>query len=374
MDAGRGRADGIAVQLCRSRSAGRQGVILSRTIRGLVNEALAALSGEFSAMYARRGRPSIPPRSCCARCCCRRSYSIRSEQAADRNDWSSTCCFAGSSGSAWMTRPGTTRRFPRTATACWRGEIAAKFMTAVLDRPRAEASASTDHFSVDGTLVEAWALMKASSRKMDRTNLRSLMAAAMQKPISTDRSARTRRTLRRRTRTPSCTARAQGKEAKLSLHGSRPDGKPQRPGGRRLPDRSQRPRGAYRGAAHDRAARRPADADHARRRQGLRHAGFRQIELRLDERHAACGAEHEWADLGHRRSHDPSCRLRRKPAHSQADRGGLGCGQDGGGAGENEVPRSRTGRLGLRLRRSRIQPRGCPSFWRPHERHYEAAA
>jgi hypothetical protein len=39
-----------------------------RTIHDLVNEAQAALSGEFSAMYSRMGRPSIRPRSSCARC------------------------------------------------------------------------------------------------------------------------------------------------------------------------------------------------------------------------------------------------------------------------------------------------------------------
>ena len=50
----------------------------------------------------------------------------------------------------------------------------------------------------------------------------------------------------------------------------------QRPRRRRLPYRGQRPRRADRGAAHDRAARRPAEADHARRRQGLRRRGLRQ--------------------------------------------------------------------------------------------------
>ena len=43
-----------------------------RAIRGLVNEALVALEHEFSGLYAPIGRPSISPRSCCERCCCRR--------------------------------------------------------------------------------------------------------------------------------------------------------------------------------------------------------------------------------------------------------------------------------------------------------------
>ena len=50
-----------------------------RTIRGVVNEALASLSSEFSALYALMGRPRFRPRSCCGRCCCR--CSIRSARS-----------------------------------------------------------------------------------------------------------------------------------------------------------------------------------------------------------------------------------------------------------------------------------------------------
>ena len=59
MDAGRGRAVGVAVLLRRSGSAGRQDHPL-RAIRAIVNEALAALSGEFAALYAPDG-PALDP-------------------------------------------------------------------------------------------------------------------------------------------------------------------------------------------------------------------------------------------------------------------------------------------------------------------------
>ena len=92
-----------------------------RTIRGLVNEALAALSGEFSAMYARLGRPSIPPEKLLRAMLLQAFYSIRSErQLMERLEFD--LLFRWFVGMAWMTRPGTTRRFPRTATACWRGK------------------------------------------------------------------------------------------------------------------------------------------------------------------------------------------------------------------------------------------------------------
>jgi transposase len=51
-----------------------------RTIRGIVNEALAALSGEFSALYARIGRPSIPPEKLLRAMLLQAFYSIRSER------------------------------------------------------------------------------------------------------------------------------------------------------------------------------------------------------------------------------------------------------------------------------------------------------
>ena len=79
MDAGRGRAVGVAVSYVDLEArVGKDHPL--RTIRCIVNEALAALSGEFSALYARMGRPSIPQRSFCGRCCCRRS--IRGDESA----------------------------------------------------------------------------------------------------------------------------------------------------------------------------------------------------------------------------------------------------------------------------------------------------
>jgi transposase len=54
-----------------------------RAIRGIVNEALAALSGEFSALYSRGGRPSIPPEKLLRALLLQAFYSIRSGAAVD---------------------------------------------------------------------------------------------------------------------------------------------------------------------------------------------------------------------------------------------------------------------------------------------------
>lgn len=62
-----------------------------------------------------------------------------------------------------MMRSGTIRCSRRTATL--EGDIAAKFLAAVLAQPEAKKLLSSDHFSVDGTLVEAWASMKSVKPK-----------------------------------------------------------------------------------------------------------------------------------------------------------------------------------------------------------------
>jgi Transposase domain (DUF772) len=75
------------------------------------------------------------------------------------------------------------------------GDMAAKLLSAVLSQPRVKRLLSTDHFSVDGTLVEAWASMK-SFRPKDGSG-EPPTAGGTAKRISMARSARTRRTLRR---------------------------------------------------------------------------------------------------------------------------------------------------------------------------------
>ena len=90
-----------------------------RTIRGVVNEALAALSGEFSALYSQSGRPSIPPEKLLRAMLLQAFYSIRSErQLMERLEFD--LHFAGLSASALTMRRGITRRFRRTANGCWR--------------------------------------------------------------------------------------------------------------------------------------------------------------------------------------------------------------------------------------------------------------
>src|SRR6202043_3658647 len=66
---------------------------------------------------------------------------------------------------AWTIRCGTTRPSRRTATGCWRVRSRPGFLRAVLAQPRVKRLLSSEHFSVEGTLIEAQASMKSFGPK-----------------------------------------------------------------------------------------------------------------------------------------------------------------------------------------------------------------
>jgi len=135
-----------------------------RAIREIANAALRELSEEFAAMYAPLGRPSIAPEQLLRALLLQAFYSIRSERQL-MEPWSSTCCSAGSWGWGWTRRCGTTRPSRRTATGCWRERWLGSSLAGVLGQGRVSRLLSSEHFSVDGTMIEAWASMKSLRRK-----------------------------------------------------------------------------------------------------------------------------------------------------------------------------------------------------------------
>jgi transposase len=131
-----------------------------RSIRGVVNEALEALSTGFAALYGSTGRPSIPPEMLLRAMLLQAFYSIRSErQLMERLEFDLLFrWFVGLSADepAWDHST-----FSKNRDRLLDGEIAAKFLAAVLAQPRVKRLLSDRHFSVDGTLIEAWASMKS---------------------------------------------------------------------------------------------------------------------------------------------------------------------------------------------------------------------
>ena len=131
-----------------------------RAIRAIVNEALAALEADFAALYAPVGRPSIAPEKLLRAMLLQAFYSIRSErQLMERLEYDLLFRWfvgIGVDDAAWDHST-----FSKNRDRLLEGDIAAKFLSAVLAQPRVKRLLSTDHFSVDGTLIEAWASMKS---------------------------------------------------------------------------------------------------------------------------------------------------------------------------------------------------------------------
>ncbi|WP_340646913.1 IS5 family transposase [Phenylobacterium sp.] len=131
-----------------------------RRIRHFTDAALESLSEDFSQLYSGMGRPSVPPEMLLRAMLLQAFYSIRSErQLMERLEFDLLFRWfvgLGVDDPAWDHSS-----FTKNRDRLLEGEIAAKFLAAVLVQPQVKRLLSTDHFSVDGTLIEAWASMKS---------------------------------------------------------------------------------------------------------------------------------------------------------------------------------------------------------------------
>lgn len=140
-----------------------------RAIRTIANEALGALEREFAALYSTIGRPSIPPEKLLRAMLLQAFYSIRSERLLmERLEYD--LLFRWFVGIGVDNRAWDHSTFSKNRDRLLEGDIAAKFLAAVLAQPRVKRLLSSDHFSVDGTLIEAWASMKSVRPKNGSDN------------------------------------------------------------------------------------------------------------------------------------------------------------------------------------------------------------
>jgi transposase len=170
-----------------------------RRIRSIVDAALEALSGEFEALYSHMGRPSIPPEKLLRALLLQAFYTVRSErQLMEQLDYNLLFRWfvgLGMEGAVWDPTV-----FSKNRDRLLQGEVAQKFLAAVLTQARVKTLLSSEHFSVDGTLIEAWAGHKSSSRRMGRRRKVAGQAGATPSAHSTASNAATTRMPRRRTR------------------------------------------------------------------------------------------------------------------------------------------------------------------------------
>ena len=135
-----------------------------RTIRGMVDEALHSLSPLFSELYAPTGRESIPPERLLRALLLQVLYTIRSErQLMEQIHYNLLYRWfvnLNMDDSIWDVTV-----FTKNRDRLLEGEVAQAFFEQVLAQAQAAKLLSDDHFTVDGTLIEAWAGHKSFKRK-----------------------------------------------------------------------------------------------------------------------------------------------------------------------------------------------------------------
>ena len=131
-----------------------------RAIRTLTDQALRTLSRRFAGLYATTGRPSIPPEQLLRALMLQVLYTVRSERLLmeELNYNLLFRWFVGLNMDDPVWHPTT---FTKNRDRLLAGDVAAAFFDAVRAQARAAGLLSDEHFTVDGTQLEAWASLKS---------------------------------------------------------------------------------------------------------------------------------------------------------------------------------------------------------------------
>src|ERR1700694_729078 len=137
-----------------------------RPIRRMVDAALKGLSRSFGRIYIDWGGPSIAPEKLLRALLLQVLYSIRSERLL-MEQLEYNLLFRWFVGLDLDDRVWDATVFSKNRERLIRGDIAQAFFEAVLQQAREQGLLPDDHFSVDGTLLEAWASQKSFRKKED---------------------------------------------------------------------------------------------------------------------------------------------------------------------------------------------------------------
>jgi transposase len=131
-----------------------------RAIRRMTDEVLATLSPRFDRMYSEMGRPSIPPEQLLRALLLQSLYTIRSERLL-MEDIDYSILFRWLVGLGMDDEIWSPTTFSKNRDRLLEGDVSAAFFDAVVDQARQAGVLSDEHFTVDGTLLEAWASLKS---------------------------------------------------------------------------------------------------------------------------------------------------------------------------------------------------------------------
>jgi len=135
-----------------------------RKIRAMADEALQNMSKRFDTMYSKVGRPSIPPEKLLRAQLIQMLYSIRSERLLmEEIDYS--VLFRWFVGMNLDEPVWDVTVFTKNRNRLLEGDIARAFLGEVIGQAQSKGLTSDEHFTVDGTLIEAWASLKSFQRK-----------------------------------------------------------------------------------------------------------------------------------------------------------------------------------------------------------------
>jgi transposase len=139
-----------------------------RTVPAMADEALKNMSKRFDTMYAKTGRPSIPPEKLLRAQLIQMLYSIRSERLLmEEIDYS--MLFRWFVGMNLDEPVWDVTVFTKNRNRLLEGDVAREFLCEVMAQAQTKGLTSDEHFTVDGTLIEAWASLKSFQRK-DQNN------------------------------------------------------------------------------------------------------------------------------------------------------------------------------------------------------------
>jgi transposase len=135
-----------------------------RGIRRMVDRALEDLSPAFEGMYARVGRPSVPPEQLLRALLLQALYTVRSERLL-MEELNYNLLFRWFVGLGMDDAVWDASTFSKNRDRLLEGEVAEAFFEAVVSQAREAGLLSDEHFTVDGTLIEAWAGHKSFKKK-----------------------------------------------------------------------------------------------------------------------------------------------------------------------------------------------------------------
>jgi transposase len=135
-----------------------------RPILAMVDQALERIDGDLEKMYAAGGRPSIAPEKLLRGLLLQMLYSVRSERML-MEQMQYNLLFRWFVGLNMDDAVWDVTVFTKNRERLLKSEVADGFFDQVLEQARARQLLSADHFTVDGTLIEAWAGQKSFQRK-----------------------------------------------------------------------------------------------------------------------------------------------------------------------------------------------------------------